>query len=589
MTRLARVAACVAAAGTFLFVPSASGAQGTQSVVTTIAGGATAGMKDGPAPEAQFLVPSGLARARDGTLYVSDPAAQRIRQISPDGTVRTVAGSGALGPLNLSVTGGYRDGPAAEAAFNGPAGLAIGPDGALYIADSFNACIRKLQNGVVSTVAGKPGESSATDGSATTGRLVLPLSISFDHGGTLWIADYGAGLRTFAKGELQTIKLKSYGDLQITSVSAEPEDDGAVIAVTSQLVYVYDRRTRTDAYVGVLVDGEDGPVGRPSTVLAIGDGQALFTDARNNNLRYLRLPKAGFDTTLYTRTIAGGGLEKGIFNAGFADGPAESARFSSPRGLALAGGSAIVADAGNHRLRSVSLPPFRRSEAGLSDAYRYDQAHFEIVYISASNAFWDTSGDDSICAYAERAIDSSHRIAKPARCHTVRIDAGQLPQLESYIVTALAFRHIDALVVGANPAAAGEYKGAGGGTGAPGLHAALAGLLQTIKPTGARLVMMWLSDNFYFSDDENLMSHETAIRSFADGTAKTVAGFAPLYASLRDLPISQYDTFNDFLEYERQPDHLPLFVNPGTHLNPRGNRFLGEHLAAYLLGAGIVK
>jgi NHL repeat-containing protein len=585
-----RVAACIAALAAFLLVPCAGGSQGTPTAVTTVAGSASLGTKDGPALKAQFLVPSGLARAGDGTLYVSDPAAQRIRQMLPGGTVRTVAGSGALGPLRLSVSGGYRDGPALRAAFNQPAGLALGPDGALYIADSFNACIRKLQHGVISTVVGKPGESRASDGTATTGRLLLPLSLSFDRSGTLWIADYGAGLRTFAHGELRTIKMKSYGDLQVTSVSAEPEDGGVVIAATSQLVYIYNRRTRTDTYVGTLVDGEDGPVGRPSQVLAIGDDQALFTDARNNNIRYLRLPRAGFDTSFYTRTIAGGDREKGILNAGFADGPAGSARFASPRGLALAGDSVIVADAGNHRLRRVVLPAFRRPEAGLSEAYHYDEKHFEVVYISASNSFWDTIGDDSICAHLERTLDASHRVSKPARCHTVRIDAGQLPQLESYIKTALAFHHIDALVIGANPFAAAQYPARGGSAaGAPALHAAMADLLKAIKPTGARLVLMWLDDNLFFSDDENLIGHETSVPFFADGTVRTVARFAGLFASLRDLPVLQYDTYKDFLAYERRPDHAPLFVNPGTHLNPRGNQFLGERLAAYLLDSKLAK
>ena len=583
-----RTIVVLAAACAAVLLPCAGSAQATR-MVTTLAGSATLGIKDGPALEAQFLVPSGLARAADGTLYVSDPAAQRIRQIAPDGSVRTVAGSGALGPLQLSVAGGYHDGPALEASFSQPAGLALGPDGALYIADSFNACIRKLQNGVVSTVVGKPGENRASDGSATTGRLALPLSLSFDKSGTLWIADYGAGLRTFAQGELRTIELKSYGDRQITSVSVEPEENGPVIAVTQQLVYIYNRTTRTDTYVGTLVDGEDGPLGRPSQVLALGDGQALFTDARNSNLRYLRLPRAGFDTTLYTRTIAGGELEKGIFNAGFADGPSGAARFASPRGLALAGSSVIVADAGNHRLRSVALPAFRRSEAGLSDAYRYDQAHFEVVYASASNSFWDTVGDDSICAHLERTIDAAHRTAKPARCHTVRIDAGELPQLESYVKTALTFHHIDALVIGANPDAARSYPAGGGfAAGLPALHAAMAGLVQAIKPTGARLVIMWSDDNFFFSDDENLIGHETAF-AFADATLPTVARFPALFASLRDLPIVQYDTYKDFLDYERQPDHLPLYVNPGTHLNPRGNAFLGERLARFLLDASLVR
>jgi NHL repeat-containing protein len=559
-------------------------------MVTTIAGSSSLGIKDGRALEAQFLVPSGLARAANGTLYVSDPAAQRIRQMLSDGTVRTVAGSGPLGTLGLSVAGGYRDGPALEALFDQPAGMAVGPDGALYIADSFNACIRKLQNGTVSTVVGKPGESRAVDGDATAARLVLPLSLSFDKSGTLWIADYGAGIRYLTQGQLGTIKTKSYGDVQVTSVSVEPEADGVVVAATPQLVYVYDRTTKTDTYFGTLNDGEDGPFGRPDQLAAIGNDQVVFTDARNNNVRYMRLPHAGFDTTFYSRTIAGGELEKGIFNAGFADGAGAAARFYSPRGVAWAGDSVIVADAGNHRLRRVSLPHFRRSEGRLSESDHYDASHYEVVYISASNAFWDTIGDDSICASLERVVDASHRVTRPARCHTVRLDAAQLPQVASYIKTALLFRHIDVLVIGANPSAASQYPASGSNAaGLPALHAAMSDLAGQIKPTGARLVMMWLNDNFLVSDDESLMIHDTVVRSFVDQTVPVVARFEGTFASLRDLPIVQYDTYNDFLNYEKQPDHRPLFVNPGTHLNSRGNAFLGERLASFLVAAGLVK
>ena len=429
---MAAVVACLAA-------PFRVSAQTVAPAVTTIAGSAAQGIKDGPALEAQFLVPSGLARAANGTLYISDPAAQRIRQMLPDGTVRTVAGSGALGTLGRSVAGGYRDGPALDAVFNHPAGMAVGPDGALYIADSFNACIRKLQNGTVSRSWANPERRRAVDGDAAEARLMLPLAMSFDKAGTLWIADYGGGIRYLAKGQLGSIKTRSYGDVQVTSISVAPEVDGVVVAATPQLVYVYDRTTKTDTSFGTLNDAEDGPFGRPSQVLAIGNSQVLFTDAENNNVRYMRLPRAGFDTSFYSRTIAGGELEKGIFNAGFADGPGSAARFYSPRGLALAGDSVIVADAGNHRLRRVALPRFRRSEAGPSENDQYDTNHFEVVYISGSNAFWDTTGDDSICAALERAVDVSHRISKPARCHTIRLDAAQLPQLESYITTALPF------------------------------------------------------------------------------------------------------------------------------------------------------
>ena len=91
-----------------------------------------------------------------------------------------------------------------------------------------------------------------------------------------------------------------------------------------------------------------------------------------------------------------------------------------------------------------------------------------------------------------------------------------------------------------------------------------------MKPTGARLVMMWLHDNYYLSNDENLISHETDVGRFTDDNARSI-NYSTVFANLRDLPLSQYDTYKDFLDYEQQPDHLPLFANPGTHLNPRGN------------------
>ena len=577
---------CLAAVVACLAVPLPDSAQST-AAVTTIAGGAARGMKDGPALDAQFLVPSGLARTANGTLFISDPAAQRIRQMLPDGTVRTVAGSGGLGPLGLSVTGGYRDGAALEASFNQPAGMAVGPDGALYIADSFNACIRKLQNGVVSTVVGKPGENKAADGDTVTARLHLPLSISFDKAGTLWIADYGVGIRYLERGQLKTIKTTSYGDVQVTSVSAEPEDDGPVLAITRQLVYVYDRVTKTDSYFGTLNDAEDGPFGRPDQVLAIGNRQAIFTDSQNNNVRFMRVPRPGYDTTFFSRTIAGGELETGIQNAGFSDGSYQSARFYSPRGLALAGGSVIVADAGNHRIRRITLPNIRRSEAGVSDSYQYDQSHFEVVYVSASNAFWATLGDDAICASVERSIDASHRTRKPARCHTVRLDAVEIQNLESYVKTALLFRRFDVLVLGANPGTVHPAFGSAA-AGLPASHAALADLITAMKPTGARLVMMWLHDNYYVSNDENLIAHETDVGRFTDDNARSI-NYSTVFSALGDLQLSQYDTYKDFLDYERQPDHLPLFANPGTHLNPRGNGFLGEHLAKFLIDSGLVK
>ncbi|MBV9402901.1 MAG: hypothetical protein JO018_04140, partial [Candidatus Eremiobacteraeota bacterium] len=132
------------------------GSTNADARVTTIAGNGLPGIVDGAAGRARFLLPSGIAvRKSDGAIFVSDEAAQRIRELTRAGNVITVAGSGALKSPGLSVEGGFADGPSLTAKFNRPAGLAIGPDGALYIADSLNGCIRKLLNGIVSTAAGK--------------------------------------------------------------------------------------------------------------------------------------------------------------------------------------------------------------------------------------------------------------------------------------------------------------------------------------------------------------------------------------------------------------------------------------------------
>src|SRR5262249_52513014 len=89
----------------------------------------------GPATEAELRSPSGLAVAADGTLYIADYFNHRIREVSPNGIITTLAGSGfSGGPGSF----GGDDGPAGQAQFGDPWGLASGPDGSLYVADSTN-------------------------------------------------------------------------------------------------------------------------------------------------------------------------------------------------------------------------------------------------------------------------------------------------------------------------------------------------------------------------------------------------------------------------------------------------------------------
>ena len=115
--------------------------------LSVLAGSGARGWADGRGQEAMFAHPCGLAIDPEGNLFVADCGNQRIRQISPDGTVSTIAGSGVAA---------HRDGPGRHAAFYNPCGIAIDyiSNDVLYVADYSNNCVRVVsRGGVVSTLA----------------------------------------------------------------------------------------------------------------------------------------------------------------------------------------------------------------------------------------------------------------------------------------------------------------------------------------------------------------------------------------------------------------------------------------------------
>src|SRR6185369_781020 len=149
--------------------------------VTTLAGGSE-GFADGAGAAASFNTPSALALGPDGDLYVADTGNNRIRKITPDGRVSTVAGDG---------TAGYVDGPAAQAQFNGPIGLAISPGGDIYVADTYNDVIRMITTeGQVTTVAGG-GTPGYADGEQKVALFDTPSGIIVVENRSLIVADTG--------------------------------------------------------------------------------------------------------------------------------------------------------------------------------------------------------------------------------------------------------------------------------------------------------------------------------------------------------------------------------------------------------------
>jgi sugar lactone lactonase YvrE len=168
----------------------------TSYVFSVVAGGGAggAGSADGTGAAAQFNDPRGIAVDGGGTLYVADSANDTIRKIAPGGVVTTLAGS----PGQK----GSADGTGSAARFNFPSAVAVDVYANVYVADAGNDTIRMITPaGVVSTIAGSPGLAGSADGTGGAARFNEPEGIAVDPSGVLYVADFQSGLiRRIAPG-----------------------------------------------------------------------------------------------------------------------------------------------------------------------------------------------------------------------------------------------------------------------------------------------------------------------------------------------------------------------------------------------------
>ena len=151
--------------------------------VSTVAGSGRVGYKSGPALEAALNRPNGIVVKKDGTIYFSDDNNHCVRKVTPDGRVMLVAGSPRVA--------GFEDGQTEEALFNSPHGLALDPQGNLYVCDYFNHAIRRIApDGQVTTIAGGNG-AGFDDGPAKEATFSFPIAIVRDSKGNLYILETG--------------------------------------------------------------------------------------------------------------------------------------------------------------------------------------------------------------------------------------------------------------------------------------------------------------------------------------------------------------------------------------------------------------
>ena len=272
--------------------------------VTTMANRAGLfGSTNGLGANARFSSPYGVATDSAGNIYVADSGNSMIRKITPNGLVTTVAGkAGQSGNTNGSTT---------NARFSYPQGLVVDSSGNIYVADSEDQTIRKITlAGVVSTFAGMPNFSGFTDGASNVARFFLPAGIALDSSNNVYVAD----------SQNNTIRKITPAGV-VSTIAGTARASGNVDGFTNKALFNFPTGIALDASNNVYV-----------------------ADSFNSSIR--KITPSGLVSTF-------AGSKTGLVGA--VDGFTNNARFFQPTALTVdKSGNLYVADSGNQQIRMIT-------------------------------------------------------------------------------------------------------------------------------------------------------------------------------------------------------------------------------------------
>ena len=350
----------------------------TTGKITTFAGTGTPGDfgDGGPVTDAQLNYPTGLWADQSGNVFIADTMNNRIRMVDPDGIITTVAGNGLSGSSGDG-------GPATDALLNEPEGVAVDGLGNIYIADTQNHYIRMVDSTTrtITLVAGTPNKAGykMEGGPAENAELNEPQGLYVDASRNLFIADTGNCM--IRKVDALTKKItKVAGAVSAGSPSCGDSGDGGQ-ATEAQLdkphgvyvdkdgnIFIADennhRIRKVDITTGIITTiagdgfpaygGDGGPavdasLQNPKSVWVDVNGNVLIADNENNRIRKVTV------TTGDISTVAGNGI------AGYwgDHGPAINASLKKPHGVCAYESPApsylYIADPSNYQIRKVDL------------------------------------------------------------------------------------------------------------------------------------------------------------------------------------------------------------------------------------------
>jgi len=249
--------------------------------VDTLAGTGE-GWRDGPGAQAQFHTPSGIAVDAAGNVYVADTGNHRIRRIGADGVVSTLAGDGVAG---------FADGPAAQARFDAPMGVAVDASGRVYVADTYNDRIRVIEpDGTVRTAAGgeQPGN---VDGFGAGTRLDTPVALALDSHGNLLIADlYNNAIRRLSPDGMLRTQVADGSVMSGPLSVAVTHDDVLYVGDINGKVVQVSTQGHQVALAGVSPQPR---FARPSGLALDAQGSVYLADAAAYRVHRLRLLDIG--------------------------------------------------------------------------------------------------------------------------------------------------------------------------------------------------------------------------------------------------------------------------------------------------------